>query len=114
MRISDWSSDVCSSDLVHARVPRQHAGQPFGEGAADLVRQPDTDDRQDDSGAGDQLIARDRKSVVEGKSVSVRVDLGGRRIIKKKNIDHIREHYYGSPNTPERQRRETIELSNTS
>src|SRR3546814_16556613 len=27
----------------------------------------------------------DRKSVVEGKSVSVRVDLGGRRIIKKKN-----------------------------
>src|SRR3546814_17578415 len=28
---------------------------------------------------------RDRKSVVEGKSVSVRVDLGGRRIIKKTN-----------------------------
>src|SRR3546814_11797974 len=26
----------------------------------------------------------DRKSVVEGKSVSVRVDLGGRRIIRKK------------------------------
>src|SRR3546814_14847059 len=29
----------------------------------------------------------DRKSVVEGKSVSVRVDLGGRRISKKKKID---------------------------
>src|SRR3546814_19142912 len=29
-------------------------------------------------------IARDRKSVVEGKGVSVRVDLGGRRVIKKK------------------------------
>src|SRR3546814_15374546 len=28
---------------------------------------------------------RDRKSVVSGKSVSVRVDLGGPRIIKKKN-----------------------------
>src|SRR3546814_14541508 len=28
----------------------------------------------------------DRKSVVEGKSVSVRVDLGGRRIIKKKSV----------------------------
>src|SRR3546814_19612328 len=27
---------------------------------------------------------QDRKSVVEGKSVSVRVDLGGRRTIKKK------------------------------
>src|SRR3546814_11970509 len=30
--------------------------------------------------------ARDRKSVVSGKSVSVRVDLGGRRIIKQKNL----------------------------
>src|SRR3546814_18986071 len=29
-------------------------------------------------------IAQDRKSVVSGKSVSGRVDLGGRRIIKKK------------------------------
>src|SRR3546814_11865853 len=29
-------------------------------------------------------VSVDRKSVVEGKSVSVRVDLGGRRIIKKK------------------------------
>src|SRR3546814_14936732 len=29
-------------------------------------------------------IGGDRKSVVEGKSVSVRVGLGGRRIIKKK------------------------------
>src|SRR3546814_20895326 len=29
---------------------------------------------------------RDRKSVVQGKSVSVRVDLGGRRIIKQKTI----------------------------
>src|SRR3546814_18896019 len=28
---------------------------------------------------------RDRKSVVSGKSVSVRVDLGGRRTMKKKN-----------------------------
>src|SRR3546814_15020950 len=31
----------------------------------------------------------DRKSVVEGKSVSVRVDLGGRRIIKKKKQKKI-------------------------
>src|SRR3546814_15401345 len=30
-------------------------------------------------------LMRDRKSGVSGKSVSVRVDLGGRRIIKKKN-----------------------------
>src|SRR3546814_13789703 len=31
----------------------------------------------------------DRKSVVEGKSVSVRVDLGGRRIIKKKKGEKL-------------------------
>src|SRR3546814_16758301 len=31
-------------------------------------------------------IISDRKSVVSGKSVSVRVELGGRRLIKKKNI----------------------------
>src|SRR3546814_17000569 len=34
--------------------------------------------------SGRSLQLPDRKSVVEGKSVSVRVDLGGRRIIKKK------------------------------
>src|SRR3546814_13765429 len=35
--------------------------------------------------ANDDLMPRrDRKRVVEGKSVSVRVDLGGRRNIKKK------------------------------
>src|SRR3546814_19815829 len=40
-------------------------------------------------------IDGDRKSVVEGKSVSVRVDLGGRGIIKKKTqitITYIREY----------------------
>src|SRR3546814_18569809 len=36
------------------------------------------------SKAGAAFSSRDRKSVVKGKSVSVRVDLGGRRIIKKK------------------------------
>src|SRR3546814_10963847 len=34
--------------------------------------------------------AEDRKSVVSGKSVSVRVDLGGRRSIKKKKKLHLR------------------------
>src|SRR3546814_16847558 len=34
-------------------------------------------------------MSTDRKSVVSGKSVSVSVDLGGRRIIKKKNKNRI-------------------------
>src|SRR3546814_16079181 len=45
--------------------------------------EPDHRDGGDDFGT-------DRKSVVLGKSVSVRVDLGGRLIIKKKNT--IRTH----------------------
>src|SRR3546814_16647973 len=36
----------------------------------------------------DPGFLRARKSVVSGKRVSVRVDLGGRRIIKKKKINH--------------------------
>src|SRR3546814_18767519 len=40
----------------------------------------------DDNGQVDFL---DRKSVVEGKSVSVRVDLGGRRPIKKKKKEYV-------------------------
>src|SRR3546814_17150841 len=36
-------------------------------------------------GIANQRASTDRKSVVEGKSVSVSVDLGGRRLITKKN-----------------------------
>src|SRR3546814_20297822 len=38
------------------------------------------------------VVSGDRKSVVKGKSVSVRVDLGGRRIIKKKNNNQIKHN----------------------
>src|SRR3546814_11917500 len=40
---------------------------------------------------GAYIKGKDRKSVVLGKSVSVRVDLGGRRIIKKKNDSRTKE-----------------------
>src|SRR3546814_14266227 len=35
-----------------------------------------------------EIYAEDRKSVVSGKSGSVRVDIGGRRLIKKKKKDN--------------------------
>src|SRR3546814_20453911 len=110
MRISDWSSDVCSSDLMGNRLypiytsnnpralagslerPRRRGlrpclaeqafdlfcGEPVGlatELAADVGAAPD------DRGPG-----LDRKSVVEGESVAVRVDLSVRRFIIKKKI----------------------------
>src|SRR3546814_8329015 len=76
MRISDWSSDVCSSDLPAARLAG-HQQRPDRLGAgrtAGLAGQQ----------AVDSAVAEppDRKSVVSGKRVSVRVDLGGRRIMK--------------------------------
>src|SRR3546814_2993843 len=73
IRIIDWSSDVCSSDLaVQALADRLQMRLRVGRHLQlALVRDLDPAlDRQED-----------RKSVVEGKSVSVRVDIGGRRII---------------------------------
>src|SRR3546814_13259112 len=112
MRISDWSSDVCSSDLegrcrhmpTHAeqRVLPYRPDQVF-DLVADIERYPEflpwcvaarVRSRQENEVVADLVIgfkmirerftSRDRKSVGEGTSVSVRVDIGGRRIIKKK------------------------------
>src|SRR3546814_16760549 len=113
MRISDWSSDVCSSDLFQAGDEgleslvlalfladrgeraaqiigdREDIAREFGRGigmrvgdllfgaAADILR------------LGARIEQVDRKSVVLGKGVAVRVGLGGRRMIKKKKINKI-------------------------
>src|SRR3546814_18742977 len=98
MRISDWSSDVCSSDLHQQHEQEAEIGRADRDLAqAQRVDQQRVQRAQQDHAAGadqqqvvgqQQGFARgrgDRKSVVEGKSVSVRVDLGGRRTLKKKN-----------------------------
>src|SRR3546814_11149575 len=117
MRISDWSSDVCSSDLLrlgfgHALdegvgeelgvhlVPRRHPLEGAGPRLEQRVRaRGDGGGRRGGGGrfggGCDAHLAithhhrggckqEDRKRVVKGRSVSVRVDLGGRRIITKK------------------------------
>src|SRR3546814_14595233 len=105
MRISDWSSDVCSSDLRHRRGG--HRRGPALRGARQGRRQGRRGARTRNArarrpraglaaaGRGRLLPGRDqgraeihgdRKSVVKGKSVSVRVALGGRRSSKKKKI----------------------------
>src|SRR3546814_16885207 len=116
MRISDWISDVFSSDLGVLPLP----SATLATNADPAVRAawleamflpPDAFDwplnvlvvRSGDqtilvdaglggefpgfprAGQFPQRLAADRKSVVSGKSVSVRVDLGGRRILKKQN-----------------------------
>src|SRR3546814_12880128 len=49
---------------------------------------------------GHELLAGDRKSVVSGKSVSVRVDLGGRRTIKttRSNINTLNRRHNETAN----------------
>src|SRR3546814_20471280 len=90
MRISDWSSDVCSSDLHGGALsPRQSAERaedfhmPMDPGEIErLIKEglPDAQIHLEDLvGDGDQI---GRASCRE--SVSVSVDLGGRRIIKQK------------------------------
>src|SRR3546814_12535629 len=96
MRISDWSSDVCSSDLVtlvhrppavdrarHRHADRAIGGQGAALGAATHRREIEPARAFARSREARELL-RDRKSVVEGKRVSVRVDLGGRRSLTKK------------------------------
>src|SRR3546814_12702831 len=97
MRISDLGSDVCSSDLVrrrpwHRGCAARHAG-PKSRQAGDrslgrgIRRAADGGGLWRDQGGADQHGGgdeADRKSGVSGKSVAGRVDLGGRRIMKKK------------------------------
>src|SRR3546814_19888297 len=101
MRISDWSADVCSSDRVRVQSYASSVassdgrnegvkvwayynhGLPGGSIVFDL-RGISSENSQMDVFRVLLQFARDRKSVVYGKRVSVRVDLGGRRIIKKK------------------------------
>src|SRR3546814_14965320 len=119
LRISDWSSDVCSSDLPSRRSGRRSfrlslsisatAGcvgfiytspartaramirlfKHYVPNAVLLLGLLDIILLLAAAELGwviraHQIDLADRKSVVEGKSVSVRVDLGGSRIIQKK------------------------------
>src|SRR3546814_16825971 len=127
MRISDWSSDVCSSDL-QAGGPQWSRGRlglsrwrPFssrrtGSGDPDarssgflLYGLPDfrsVDDlsgsdasgrepkqRTDRASSGWNDDFRERKRVVQGQRVSVRVDLGVGRLIKKKQNRETKATY---------------------
>src|SRR3546814_15615533 len=101
MRISDWSSDVCSSDLsetacavslkFHRNIPAPDATEQAKRMEANELLECGEHYHQPTAHTKKTLIsiAADRKSVVYGKSVSVRLDLGGRRIIKKKTNRHI-------------------------
>src|SRR3546814_11487738 len=113
MRISDWSSDVCSSDLTNDRAVNAVAGLREGQDAKDIPAIAFGGGSRSGRGcrpfrfivlhaflsynlmsqhsrhaSGRHLSeerSQDRKSVVSGQGVSVRVDLGcGASLIQKK------------------------------
>src|SRR3546814_19434228 len=99
MRISDWSSDVCSADLGPEDADRQEGDnreqenpqaepRSLMQGGLDLGGEVEVAPALGGAHEANSCSAApavDRKSVVQGKSVSVRVDLGGRRNLKKQN-----------------------------
>src|SRR3546814_17127279 len=101
MRISDWSSDVCSSDLKNSGNRSSLATVYVTEGMMRFMTEQYAEQLPVGCMLGyvldgdvpfslqkltSAIIAHaDRKRVVSGKSVSVRVDLGGRRILHKKH-----------------------------
>src|SRR3546814_16868263 len=88
MRISDWSSDVCASDLCLAAVSRCRCAIGAGLGLSGRAGGPASgpvcggQPPRPRRPTARRLV--ERKSVVEGTSVAVRVDLVGRRRFKKK------------------------------
>src|SRR3546814_16748958 len=103
MRISDWISDLCSSDLsgadrrsagsgVYVAVHEHSEHRRAASGAravavrgfpqkSRLSRTPQVRGGANESSRPKSVRSEER---LEGKRVSVRVDLGGRRLIKKK------------------------------
>src|SRR3546814_12986856 len=106
MRISDWSSDVCSSDLDRrrpgartsgrnavedrqaTRICRQGGGTPGTLLARPVAGMSPRHSRAagHDPPASKGRMGRRSEERRVGKECAVRVDLGGSRIIKKKNI----------------------------
>src|SRR3546814_20831008 len=114
MRISDWSSDVCSSDLIYEKTDKFMLPGDFiamkmtgeicttysglSEGILwDFQKEQLAQSLLDHYDINHGLVSEpkatfsiqgrltaDRKSVVVGKECVVRVDRGGRRMLKKK------------------------------
>src|SRR3546814_17279215 len=79
-------SPACRNGRAGRSLP---SARPAADGRSGAISAPNTiappaHGRASRCRRDNRQLKADRKSVVEGKSVSVRVDIGGRRIIKKK------------------------------
>src|SRR3546814_15098864 len=104
MRISDWSSDVCSSDLAK----REHACR----------QKVAFSDRSGHQYTPSPSYIKIGRASCRERVWSVRVDLGGRRIIKKKKNDTQKcnkrtAHIHTENTTINNYRTKRITLKNT-
>src|SRR3546814_18819934 len=111
MRISDWSSDVCSSDLTPAiKAGEQRCESTYIKGCytapprsigrlqncvirikASEAENVDDADAGNGKRTGHHCPEGDRKRDVKGQGWSVRLGLGGRRFIKKKKRQNTKQ-----------------------
>src|SRR3546814_19498396 len=110
MRISDWSSDVCSSDLIrrpgqkdapgYARRPQRHRcrdgkratrGEPTSIIAKPWPVYVGLDPTDDAPLKRNRETGQETQSVGKGKRVAVGDELGGRGVIKKQRIKQTNE-----------------------
>src|SRR3546814_11179432 len=105
VRISNWSSDVCSYDLAPKKRGHGNASSSSEKKsvAVGLVvtkpaippstrRRRQKQDEPRMNALGEIKASSTRKGAVSGKSVSVRVDLGGRRTLKKNKRISVLSH----------------------
>src|SRR3546814_11498561 len=98
LHISEWSSDVCSSALKKVRFGldnktlltecaehRTHGHFGISPITGRIFRQKARRASKAATRSPRRACNRARKSAVSGKSVSVRVDHGGRRLLKNKH-----------------------------
>src|SRR3546814_15177070 len=84
---SGWRGNLCAGQRLQPRTRNI-------EGVGLELLGDEVEGFVDRIGAEEQLgVPGDRKSVVEGKSVSVRVGLGGRSDIKKKTIKNQSKNF---------------------
>src|SRR3546814_16808429 len=113
MRISDWSSDVCSSDLLDngkltfvAANESRHAGAMSG-----TVRALVANMVAGVSKGFERKLTRSEESRV-GKECAVRVDPGGSRVTKKKTIIGTQNAIVKTKNETQRVYRDSTKQDN--
>src|SRR3546814_4870038 len=87
MRISDWSSDVCSSDLYNRSENRERRSSGLGQSRAEIIAWVAGNVIPHEAA----LRARLRRMVVAGEEIDDIVQETYLNIARLKSVEHIRD-----------------------